>query len=156
MLIKKGGDMCRRLRWLSLALPALFILCAPAFARGDGLIAERQLLSSTGQELTVRITVTWPGELTAIGIRETVPAGWEFSGLGGDTPPLLIPELGTRGKLEFAWLFIPRSPISFTYTVRVGEGDVSLDANFTGEVEYRRRAGALLAEINAGARNPDR
>ncbi len=81
-----------------------------------------------GTNLTVNITMTnaCPSNLTALGLEETLPAGWTFvSATAGD----IKPAAGASGKISFAWFSIPTFPLSFSYVVSVPasqEGDVTI------------------------------
>lgn len=74
-----------------------------------------------GSTLTIRVDFesTCTESITALGMQETIPAGWTFVSVGGSNPPQLAPSSGASGTLEFAWFVIPSFPASFTYTLNV-------------------------------------
>ncbi len=95
-------------------------------------------------EITVVIGAFDPARLMALGLRETVPAGWEYvsiRGISGAAPPI-TPQAGDTPILEFAWITPPALPYTFAYTVRppAGGGDTVF---VSGQAEYRLEAGPI-------------
>jgi len=85
--------------------------------------------------------------LKAMGIRETIPAGWEFAGLAASDapPPAVVPPAGATGTLEFAWVELPATfPYTLVYTVRP-LADAAGQQFFHGAVEYRLLGGPQYA-----------
>lgn len=85
--------------------------------------------------------------LKALGVRETIPLGWEFTGLNTSDapPPAVVPPAGATGTLEFAWVDPPAAfPYTLVYTVRP-PADASGQQFFHGAVEYRLLGGAQYA-----------
>ncbi|NLF59009.1 MAG: hypothetical protein GX580_15370, partial [Candidatus Hydrogenedens sp.] len=71
--------------------------------------------------VAVTIDAAQEGQLNAMGLRETIPEGWELegvSGVQGDAPDIYPPQ-GATGLLEFAWIMPPSLPYAFVYTLRV-------------------------------------
>jgi len=91
-----------------------------------------------GGDVTVTNTIeyTFTEDLTALGITVDIPEGWTFVGVGGDDPPAIKPSSGATGPLEFSWITPPDSPISFTYTLHVPEGETGTK-EISSEAEYR-------------------
>lgn len=134
----------------ALALLSLFV--APAWAQETQLFLGRQAPPSfaPGQpiEITITISAAGPGNITAIGVYETLPPNWTFSGLRGITadPPSISPAPGQTDLLEFAWITPPPFPVMFAYTLLPPEqaGGVQY---ITGQVEYRESGGALKSNV---------
>ncbi|MBP9002133.1 MAG: PASTA domain-containing protein [Candidatus Hydrogenedentes bacterium] len=88
-----------------------------------------------GDQVTVTVTVhsfcgdTSSQSLTALGVEETIPAGWTLVSVSGagdiQSPP------GTTGTLEFGWTTIPTTfPLTFSYVLSVPQdatGNVTID-----------------------------
>ena len=86
-------------------------------------------------QVTVTVTVhsfcgdTSSQSLTALGVEETIPAGWTLVSVSGagdiQSPP------GTTGTLEFGWTTIPTTfPLTFSYVLSVPQdatGNVTID-----------------------------
>jgi len=72
------------------------------------------------------------------GYTETLPPGWTYQGVvaneGG--APVITPEAGAAGILEFAWITPPTMPGSFTYRVSIPPS-ASGQALFSGYGLYR-------------------
>jgi len=96
----------------------------------------------------VTIQISYSGVLTALGLEETIPDGWFYVLVGGDDAPTIPPTAGATGTIGFAWISVPASPVEFTYTVQVPEGEEG-EKTFSGEVLYRRDAGELTETIPA-------
>ncbi|MBI5770411.1 MAG: M36 family metallopeptidase [Verrucomicrobia bacterium] len=72
-----------------------------------------------GGTVTITNTVTYTGGLSALGWSVQLPAGWSFASTSsGDSPP----QPGDTGLLNWAWLTIPSSGHTFTYTLDVPAG----------------------------------
>ncbi|HEX71978.1 MAG TPA: hypothetical protein ENN65_01520, partial [Candidatus Hydrogenedentes bacterium] len=74
--------------------------------------------------------------ITALGLEETLPAGWSFVSASGAPMPFITPAPGATGLLEFAWITIPDFPYTFTYVVNVPV-DQEDDVIISGEAIYR-------------------
>lgn len=97
-------------------------------------------------QIAVTIAAAGEGTINAMGLRETVPAGWTLAGVEasiGDPPDIASPA-GASGVLEFAWITPPALPHTFAYTLAVPEGE-SGRKYFHGALEYRTTGGALFA-----------
>jgi len=95
-------------------------------------------------EIVVSIHASTTEGLTALGIYETIPPGWQYLSLrpiSSDAPSIVPPE-GTVELLQFAYITVPPFPITFAYSVLPPE-DASGTVYFSGQVEYRTNAGAL-------------
>lgn len=91
-----------------------------------------------GVQLTVSLEIEYTGSLSALGVREVIPAGWIYVSAGGANPPLLAgPDPGGEPhELDFAWFQVPASPVAFTYSVHVPLNETGAKA-IEGEVFYR-------------------
>ncbi|MBI1317464.1 MAG: DUF5011 domain-containing protein [Candidatus Hydrogenedens sp.] len=102
-----------------------------------------------GQQLEIQITMTADGGsegINAVGLRENIPVGWTYLGLGGATgaAPAVQPQPGAEQLLEFAWIEIPQLPYSFTYSIGVPESDPGGNQVIHGQFEYRLDGPALF------------
>jgi len=102
--------------------------------------------SAPGREITVTVTVssTCEESLTAVGLRETIPAGWSFQGVSdaSDDPPALASNLGTFGTLEFAWVDVPSFPATFAYVLQVSAAENGAQ-DLSGAPVYRESGGEV-------------
>ncbi|MBI5770408.1 MAG: immunoglobulin domain-containing protein [Verrucomicrobia bacterium] len=74
-----------------------------------------------GGTVTITNTITYatPPSVSALGWNVLLPDGWSFaSTTSGDSPP----QAGDTGALTWAWLTIPASGHTFTYTLNVPAG----------------------------------
>lgn len=120
---------------------------------GPGVTGSENNFYVPGETIDVTITFNKEGtdSLTAMGFQDTIPEGWTYvSPLATDDPPPVppvVPNEGASGLLEFAYIYVPRFPASFTYTIRVADdaegpaaiGDVvtTADGDKSSAVSYR-------------------
>jgi len=107
----------------------LVVMCAfasSALADGDTLNATQ-----TVDNGVVTVTITYTGEVNALGFKAFLPEGMSLTSVDAANAPDIKPKADAEGTLEFAWLTTPASPATFSYKVS-GDGDIS------GEVLYRR------------------
>lgn len=89
-----------------------------------GTSATHAATSSTyvaGKILTITNTITYTGPVTALGWHVRLPAGWTYvdaAAPNGDLP-YFRPTENSADVLDFAWLAVPASPGSITFTYRV-------------------------------------
>ncbi|MCX8064573.1 MAG: PKD domain-containing protein [Candidatus Hydrogenedentes bacterium] len=76
-------------------------------------------------DVIVEINYTGESPLLSLGLRETIPTGTSYYGIVGGNPPHIQPPFNTEGQLDFAWIFPPQMPTSFTYRLTVNS---SLDS----------------------------
>ncbi len=106
------------------------------------LVLERAVSSNRrywpGQTLTVILTIRKPIRLniSALGLKETLPTGWELQSVVETSNAVVAPENGSTGTLEFAWMNVPGFPVKVVYTVSV-PNDAEGQAVFSGYVLYR-------------------
>ena len=93
-------------------------------------------------EITVNISASSDGSVTALGLLGSAPDTWTFAGVRGITGdlPAVSPQPGSAGRIEFAWINMPQFPYSFAYTLQVPP-DAAGQAVVQGQVEYRTNAG---------------
>jgi len=91
-----------------------------------------------GSDVTVTNTIeyTFTEALTTLGITVNIPEGWTFVSVGGDDPPATKSSSGATGPLEFYWTTPPNSPINFTYTLHVPDGETGTK-HISSQAEYR-------------------
>ena len=76
-----------------------------------------------------------PGPVSALGLSETLPAGWALEEVVDAVGAEAVPEPGDS-TLEFAWLIMPRFPVRVVYRVAV-PGDAGGPQAIIGEALYR-------------------
>ena len=99
---------------LLLLLTGLF--AGNALAQTACLSIERSVTGCAiaGAEVEVSVTISSTcGQVTALGLRETIPTGWAYQGFVSGDEPGLQSAIGATGTLEFAWLDIPVFPATF-------------------------------------------
>ncbi len=91
-----------------------------------------------GQTMTVVLTIRNPihVRVSALGLRETLPAGWVLQSVVESSGAVAVPSEGAEGTLEFAWMDIPPFPVRVVYNVTV-PNDADGEAVFSGYVLYR-------------------
>jgi len=101
-----------------------------------------------GTEVVVQVNISVQNSgrvINAIGLRETIPAGWSYLGSNGGAAPQVEPSPGEQGLLEFAWIEIPAPPFGFSYTLGVPESDPGGLQTLHGALEYRLAGSAKYA-----------
>jgi hypothetical protein len=73
--------------------------------------------AAEGGTITFTVTLSYTGTPSALGFSVIAPSNWTFGTAGGTNPPDVKPGAGDTGELDFAWVSIPASPASFTFTV---------------------------------------
>lgn len=144
----------------------------PEFGNRDKRDSPEQLTAvhtsddyTPGENLTISSVITYPGELTAIGMRAIFPDGWvpvsvtawgttvDPLGNGGiygfGTDKLWIAKFDPPNVLEMAWVSIPDSPIEFSYALEIPDEESADVREISAEVLYRRLGGEEQADITA-------
>ncbi len=75
---------------------------------------------TAGQELSVTADIVYTGGVSAMGGTLHLPDTWKYVSMDGDMPATL--NLLDNGDVEFFWVGVPASPVSFTYKVKVPAG----------------------------------
>ncbi|MBI4657250.1 MAG: hypothetical protein HY735_00115, partial [Verrucomicrobia bacterium] len=75
-----------------------------------------------GGTVTITSTVTFSGQPSALAFEAQIPAGWSYA-FGINEPSGIKPAAGDAGTLEWAWLDLPMSPATFSYTLNVPPGE---------------------------------
>jgi len=155
-----------RIAW---AVCASFFSCAAVYAQVVNPINMSMMRNhapeyTAGQEIEIQVTMTASSgaeAINAVGLRESIPNGWTYLGMGGATgqPPAVQPSPGATELLEFAWIEIPVLPYSFTYTIGVPENDPGGSQVIHGQFEYRLDGPALfgppmVTTLNGNDRQP--
>ncbi len=94
-------------------------LVAAGFAATHALVGGGY---TPGGSVTVTNTITYPGELASLSWEVVLPAGWSFASAVNAGSPFVEPKAADIELLEWAWVTIPVSGSSFTYTVNVPAG----------------------------------
>lgn len=124
------------------------VVTSLAVANQAGVVFQRSSDTSYTAGATTTVGIVIDAEkgdtITAIGLAETIPAGWVFvsSGESSGDAPAIVPDSGKGGTLDFVWITPPAFPVAFTYTLMVPEGQAGT-VEITGHVEYRQDAGPL-------------
>lgn len=87
-----------------------------------------------GGTVDVEVTLSYsgPDPVVQLGLTEFIPAGWTFRRILAGNAPEVTPQQGDTGRLDFAYIFIPPSPVTFSYRLGVDEnstGDKSITGN---------------------------
>lgn len=130
-------------------LAALLVLSVP-FAHGQTVFTMAREVAGgdsytpgASLDVTVTLGLTTGGTLTALGLEETLPAGWAFDAVISGNVPSIQPFPGKTGLLEFAWFPLPAHfPVVMTYRV-----DVPAEAEDTQEI----RGNGLARLLEEGA-----
>ena len=72
--------------------------------------------AAAGGTITFTVTLSYTGVPSAMGFSVVAPSNWTFVAAGGTNLPDVKPGAGDTGELDFAWVSIPASPASFTFT----------------------------------------
>ena len=110
----------------------------PAQDMGIARAVPQGNIYSPGQEVKIELTLNYFGTdpVQALGIAETMPAGWTYVRLdGGEVPDVVNPD-GVQGAPEFAYLDTPVFPFSFSYVAQAPQG-ASGSALLEGSALYR-------------------
>ena len=92
---------------------------------GTLITAQRAIIPEApvepGEQVLVNVVIicSEPGNLTALGLREILPAGWTFVDViaSGDIPDQTDSD-SEQNTVSFAWLDIPDFPMQFTYRIQ--------------------------------------
>lgn len=78
--------------------------------------------------------------VSGLGISETLPEGWVYSGTVGDGPAVQ-PAAGASGTLDFVWFPVPATPFNFEYTISIASGmDTATAFSALQDAGYYRKA----------------
>ncbi|MCX8064620.1 MAG: hypothetical protein N3G21_05540 [Candidatus Hydrogenedentes bacterium] len=93
---------------------------------GEGYISNGNKYTP-GKDLVVEVEFIYTGSstVTALGLVTEVPQQCSFVSLVSGALPPIYPSGGTRGRFEFAWIFIPNFPFKFSFKINVEEGYTS-------------------------------
>lgn len=105
-----------------------------------GLDANGYFVNGTA-ELSVQVTINYDGSegtITALGYEEKIPAGFSYLGpLASENPtPPIVPNAGQTGTLNFAYIFVPSFPATFTYRIACPPS-ICEPGQLEGKVLYR-------------------
>ncbi|MCC6145179.1 MAG: hypothetical protein IT368_15335 [Candidatus Hydrogenedentes bacterium] len=94
-------------------------------------------------ETTLHVDLADYDTLSAIGVIDTLPAGWSYAGASETAAPFVAPKPGATGDLEFTWFPLPDGSFSFTYAATFDAGVNVLEslASLGGEGIYRTKSG---------------
>lgn len=118
-----------------MAVAGCLMLCICCMASAQAAFTLQRSLGLTGAyvpgttlDVTVTLSLSTAETLTAIGVEETVPAGWGYIGVISGEVPAVAPISGTSGLLEFAWFPLPAIPVTFTYMIAIPSDATGLRA----------------------------
>lgn len=99
-------------------------------------------------DIVVTVDVDTQAQINAVGLEQTLPAGWSYVTTVSGSVPGVTPVAGETGLIEFAWFPLPEDyPVTFTYRVEIAVGA-------TGTKTLSGRALVLIdgvGEISASA-----
>lgn len=78
-----------------------------------------------GGTVTIATTFNYSGPATALGLEVDLPAGWSYASSTGEDVPGTTPGADTTGTIGWAYTNVPTSPVSFSYTLNVPEGETA-------------------------------
>ena len=102
---------------LALGVAGSVAFAASASAQTVTVAPSTTTCSATGGTITFTVTLSYTGAPSALGFSVVAPSNWTFGAAGGANPADVAPGAGDTGELDFAWITIPASPVSFTFTV---------------------------------------
>jgi hypothetical protein len=98
-------------------------------------------------EFSVTIHIEYADVLTSLGVSELLPDTWVYVSASGPGVPPIQPAAGATGRINFAWITPPASPVEFTYVVHVPPESSGAKWFRDGMIYYRRLAGEMQALI---------
>ena len=102
--------------------------------------------SSPGSiDVSIEMDYTGSESITALTIKEIIPANWTFDTIVSDGAPEIAPQSNASGVLEFSWITIPDLPVTLTYRLTI-PADESGTRSLTGDVKYRT-SGSEISRI---------
>lgn len=93
---------------------------------------------------TISSTLNEP--VAALGLTETLPAGWSLNAVVDAVGAQTVPNAGAEGTINFAWINVPVFPATLQYSLNV-PADATGSLDISGEVLYRT---ASSAELSSG------
>jgi len=98
-----------------------------------------------GQDLLVRVKIRAEQNMTvsALGVSETLPAGWLVTDIVSANSAAVKPSVGDGGTINFAWIDVPLFPVELAYHVSV-PADATGNYVITGETLYRTDSSGQL------------
>lgn len=99
-------------------------------------------------DITVTIDAASSGTITAMGLSETIPAGWTYASavLVSGALPGVLPSVGDMDTLDFVWFIAPSLPCSFTYRL-IPAADDSGTKTISGLVQYRTTGAEQTSDV---------
>ena len=95
---------------------------ASASAQTVSITPSATACAAAGGTITITVALSYTGAPSALGFSVVAPSNWTFGAAGGTNLPDVKPGAGDTGELDFAWVSIPASPASFTFTVNYPAG----------------------------------
>lgn len=68
-------------------------------------------------DISVTLDENCPEDLSALGITETIPAGWTFTGMVGQTHGVQVQPMSS--ELNLFWISLPTLPVTITYRLDI-------------------------------------
>lgn len=97
-------------------------------------------------DLALNLEVSGTDVVRALGIEETLPDGFAFDGIVGDSKPDLVPEVGKTGKVEFVWIQVPKLPTTLAYRIKAADGTTGVK-EITGQTLMRGSGPEVRSEV---------
>lgn len=105
----------------------------------SGINANHELFGNgfrPGETVTISTTLNYEGSASSFGWQVHLPAGWSYAGTGGQNVPQVKPSSGQTGLIEWAFLSVEASPVTFNYTLNV-PGDAMDPVQISANVLFR-------------------
>jgi len=117
----------------------------------DRMSAIPTVTFSDTKHLTVNNVIKYTGQIYAIAMSIQLPDKALFVSSKTQTKPVLQPQNGDAGLLEFIWITPPKSPFNLIYTVNheKATGDIQ------SKIIYRRKGGTVFCYLKPVMLNTD-
>ena len=133
---------------------ALALLGLAAFAQTLVLTPNTTLLSSAGGNVTFTATLAYTTPPSTLGFNVILPTGWTYLGgtsIAGTNPPepFITPASGRVGSLDWAFVNLPPSGTSFTFTTSYPAGVLGTQSLTSSFVARDGSGGTATTVTNA-------
>jgi hypothetical protein len=108
----------------------LALMCgAAAFAQTATLTPSTTTLLSGGGTISFTASVSYAVTPTTLGWTVNVPSGWSY--VAGTGEPAITPVVGSTTPLEWGYISMPSSPVTFAFTVSYPAGTTAATVTFS-------------------------
>lgn len=122
----------------------LTVSCVCLAFADDAAVKATQSVVNQADVKVVSNTISYTGDLSALGFKAYLPAGSSLVSVEGENAPAVQRTVNDdKGvTLEFAWTAVPASPVAFTYTV-----SAPADGAVKAEVLYRGAGAEVVVPV---------